>query len=150
MKRIYLFGRTLRVFFLICCTFLIYAMFDIVKSDLNFLNLLLFVISICFVVVWLIYMYSLGVFVNYKNKTIKIVTGFLRDNNREISLLDIKSIDIELDSNIGITFIIEYNYNSTEKIEYKFYRISFVEKSQYKRIKKQLAQINQFQFTRTE
>ena len=121
-------------------------MFDIVKNDFSFLNLFLLAISMCFVIVWLIYMYSLGVFVNYKNKTIKIVTGFLRGNSRERSLLDIKSVDIELNGDIGMTFIIEYNYNSTEKIEYKFYRISFVEKSQYKRIKKQLAQINQFQF----
>ena len=146
MKRIYLFGRILRIFFLISCVFLIYIMFDIVKTDFSFLNLFLLAISICFVVFWLIYIYSLGVFVNYKNKTIKIVTGFLRGNNRERSLLDIKSVDIELNGDIGMTFIIEYNYNSTEKIEYKFYRISFVEKSQYKRIKKQLAQINQFQF----
>ena len=146
MKRIYLFGRILRIFFLISCVFLIYIMFDIVKNDFSFLNLFLLAISMCFVIVWLIYMYSLGVFVNYKNKTIKIVTGFLRGNSRERSLLDIKSVDIELNGDIGMTFIIEYNYNSTEKIEYKFYRISFVEKSQYKRIKKQLAQINQFQF----
>lgn len=103
--------------------------------------MLLFVLAV--IVYGVIWMYSMGIFIDNRNNTIKIITGFSSDNRRERSLSDIKSIDAELNGNIGMTFLLNYNYDSTEKIEYKFYRISFVEKSQYKRIKKQLLQINQ-------
>lgn len=141
MKRIYLFGRTLRVFFLISCAFLIYGMFEIFKNDFSFLNLLLLVISICFVVVWLIYTYSLGIFIDRKNDKLKIVTGLLKEETRERVLSNIVSIDVELNGNLGMTYIINYKYNCVEKIGYKFYRISFLEEAQYKRIKKQLKKI---------
>ena len=144
MKRIYIFGRIIRISFLITFAFLIYAFVDMyVQSDFKFANLLL-LFFIALVVVWgIIWLYSMGLFLDKKNDIIKIVIGFSKDNRRERVLSAIESIDLELDRNIGMVFIIKYNYNYTEKIEYKFYRISFIEKSQYKRIKKQLKQINQ-------
>ena len=145
MKRIYLFGRILRIFFLISCVFLIYIMFDIVKNDFSFLNLFLLAISMCFVIVWLIYMYSLGIFIDRKNDKLKIVTGLSKNETKECVLSNVISMDVELNGNLGITYIINYKHHCMEKIDYKFYRISIVEKAQYKRIKKQLAQINQFQ-----
>ncbi len=141
MKRIYLFGRTLRIFFLIACSFLIYGMFEIVKSDFSFLNLLLLAISVCFVVAWLIYTYSLGIFIDRENDKLKIVTGFSKEETRERVLSNIVSIDVELNGELGMTYIINYKHNCTERIEYKFYRISIFEKAQYKRIKKQLRKI---------
>lgn len=142
MKRIYLFSRTLRFFFIISCIFLVYGMFEIVQSDFNFLNLLLLAISICFVVAWLIYTYSLGLFFDKENDKLKIVTGFSKKEINERVLSNINSIDVELNGNLGMTFIINYKHNCAEKIEYKFYRISILEKSQYKRLKKQLNKIN--------
>ena len=143
MKRIYIFGRVIRIPFLIAFTFSIYAFIDMyIQSNYSFINLVLLLFLFAVVIYNLIWMYSYGIFIDNKSGTIKIITGFSSNNKRERYLRDIKSIDVELNGNIGMTFSINYNYDSTEKIEYKFFRISFVEKSQYKRIKRQLAQIN--------
>ena len=141
MKRIYLFGRVLRIIFLISCALLICCMFEIVQNDFSFFNLFLLVISICFVVAWLIYTYSLGIFIDRENDKLKIVTGLSKKETTERVLSNIASIDIELNGDLGMTFIINYKYNCVEKIDYKFYRISSVEKIQYKRLKKQLNKI---------
>ena len=142
MKRIYIFGRVIRIAFLIAFAFLIYAFFDMyIQSSFSFFNLMLLLFVVAVAIYVLIWMYSFGIFIDNKNNTIKIITGFSSNNRRERSLSDIKSVDVELNGNIGMTFIIQYIYNSTERIEYKFYRISFLEKSQYKRIKKQLVQL---------
>lgn len=144
MKRIYIFGRVVRIPFLLAFAFLIYAFVDMyIQSNYSFFNLMMLLFVLAVIVYGVIWMYSMGIFIDNRNNTIKIITGFSSDNRRERSLSDIKSIDAELNGNIGMTFLLNYNYDSTEKIEYKFYRISFVEKSQYKRIKKQLLQINQ-------
>ena len=143
MKRIYIFGRVVRIPFLLAFAFLIYAFVDMyIQSNYSFFNLMMLLFVLAVIVYGVIWMYSMGIFIDNRNNTIKIITGFSSDNRRERSLSDIKSIDAELNGNIGMTFLLNYNYDSTEKIEYKFYRISFVEKSQYKRIKKQLLQIN--------
>ena len=84
--------------------------------------LLLFIVAVAIYV--LIWMYSFGIFIDNKNNTIKIITGFSSNNRKERYLSDIKSVDVELNGNIGMTFIIQYIYNSTERIEYEFYRIS--------------------------
>ena len=142
MKRIYIFGRVIRIPFLTAFSFLIYAFFDMyIQSNFSFFNLMLLLFVVAMAIYVLIWMYSYGIFINNKKNTIKIITGFSSNNRRERSLSDIKSVDVELNGNIGMTFIIQYIYNSTEKIEYKFYRISFLEKSQYKRIKKQVVQL---------
>lgn len=144
MKRIYIFGRVVRIPFLLAFAFLIYAFVDMyIQSNYSFFNLMMLLFVLAVIVYGVIWMYSMGIFIDNRNNTIKIITGFSSVNRRERSLSDIKSIDAELNGNIGMTFLLNYNYDSTEKIEYKFYRISFVEKSQYKRIKKQLLQINQ-------
>lgn len=144
MKRIYIFGRVVRITFLLAYAFLIYAFVDMyIQSNFSFLNLIMLLFVLAAIVFVLVSMYSFGIFIDNKSNTIKIITGFSSDNRRERSLSDIKSLDVELNGDIGMTFLINYNYNSIEKIEYKFYRISLVEKSQYKRIKKQLASINQ-------
>lgn len=117
-----------------------------IQSNFRFFNLILLLFVVAVVAYGFIEMYFLGIFIDSKNKTIKIRTGLSSNNRIERSLCQIKSIDVELNGNIGMTFFIKYKYHSTEKIEYKFYRISFVEKSQYKRIKKQLVQLNKFHF----
>ncbi len=144
VKKIYIIGRIVRISFLITSAFLIYAFVDMyIQSDFKFANLMfLFFIAIV-IVLGIAYIYSMGLFFDKKNDIVRIVTGFSNDNKRERVLSSIDSIDLELNGNIGMSFIIKYSYNYTEKIEYKFYRISFIEKAQYKRIKKQLTQINQ-------
>lgn len=116
-------------------------MFEIVQNDFSFFNLFLLAISICFVVAWLIYTYSLGIFIDRETDKLKIVTGLSKKETTERVLSNIASIDIELNGDLGMTFIINYKYNCVEKIDYKFYRISSVEKIQYKRLKKQLNKI---------
>lgn len=141
MKRIYLFGRLLRVFFLISCSFLVFGMVEILRSDFRFFNLFLLAVSVCFVIVWLIWTYSLGVFVDKKRNTLTVVTGLSSKEKRQRVLSNVSSVDVELNGNLGMTFIINYKHNCNEKIEYKFFRISFVEKSQYRRIKTQLSNL---------
>ena len=139
MKKIYLFSRTVRISFLISCLLLFYGMFEILKSQFDLKNLFLLLVSVCFVIIGLIWIYSLGIFIDKKNDKFKIVTGLSKRETRERVLSNIVSVDVELNGDIGMIFIIKYNYSTSEKIEYKFYRISFVEKAQYKRIKKQLS-----------
>ena len=112
-----------------------------IQSNFSFFNLMLLLFVVAVAIYVLIWMYSFGIYIDNKSNTIKIIAGFSSNNRRERSLSDINSVDVELNGNIGMTFIIHYIYNSTERIEYKFYRISFLEKSQYKRIKKQLVQL---------
>lgn len=139
MKKIYLFGRIVRMSFLISCIFLLYAMIEIAISQFDLKSLFLLVVSVCFVLVGLIWIYSLGIFIDKKNDKLKIVTGLSKTDRRERVLSNVISIDIEPKGDIGMIFIINYNYGSSEKIEYNFYRISLVEKAQYKRIQKQLS-----------
>ena len=140
-NKIYLFGRIVRISFLISCLFLLYAMVEIAISQFDLKNLFLLVVSVCFVMVGLIWIYSLGIFIDKKNDKLRIVTGLSKTETRERVLSNVVSIDIELNGDIGMIFIVNYNYGSSEKIEYNFYRISFVEKAQYRRIKKQLSKI---------
>ena len=141
MKRIYLFGRIVRIFSLISLAFLIYAFVDMyIQSDFDFTSLLLLILIVGFAILCLMWMYSIGIFIDKKNDILKIVTGF--SNNKVIVFSNVSSIDLELNGNIGMNFIINYKHNCSEKVEYKFYRISFLERTQYKRIKKQLLEIN--------
>ena len=80
----------------------------------------------------------MGVFVYSKKDKLRIVTGFLKSEKFERVLSNVVSVDVELRGDIGMDFIINYKYNSSDKIEYRFYRIAFVERLQYKRIKRQL------------
>lgn len=139
MKNIYLFGRTVRISFLISCLFLLYGMFEIVISQFDLKNLFLLLVSICFVIIGLIWIYSVGIFIDKKNNKLQIITGLSKREKRERVLSNIVSVDVELNGDIGMIFIIKYNYSASEKIEYKFFRISSLEKAQYKRIKKQLS-----------
>lgn len=142
MKRIYIFGRIVKTAFILSSLFLIYAFIDLyIKSSFKFINLLLLIIIVGFVIFCLVWIYSMGVFIDKKNNKVKIVTGFLKEEKLVRPLSDINTFDIELKDNIGMNFIINYKYGYSEKIFYHFYRISIVEKSQYKRLKKQLSKI---------
>lgn len=141
MKKIYIFGGIVRISFLISCIFLLYAMVEIVISRFDLKNLFLLLVSVCFVIIGLIWIYSLGIFIDKKNDKFKIVTGLSKRETRERVLSNIVSVDVELNGDIGMIFIINYKYSGSEKIQYNFYRISFVEKAQYRRIKKHLSKL---------
>lgn len=142
MKRIYMFGRVVRISFLISFAFLIYAFVDMyIQSNFYFENLLLLVLAVVSAICVLIWIYSMGLFIDKKNNILKIVVGFSKKDKIERSLSDVESIDVELCQDIGMNFIINYRHHCSEKIEYRFYRISFLEKSQYKRLKRQLSKI---------
>ena len=103
MKRIYLFGRIVRISFLISFMFLIYAFIDMyIQSDFSFRNLLL-LIFIIVVTIWvMVWIYSMGVFIDRNNKSLKIVTGFSKKNIKILPLNIISSIDVELNGDRGM------------------------------------------------
>ena len=142
MKKIYLFGRIIRISFLISFMFLIYAFVDMyIKSNFSFRNLLLLIFIIVVTIFVIVWIYSMGVFIDRNNNSLKIVTGFSKKDIKVLLLSAINSIDVELIRNYGMNFIVYYKNGFAEKIEYKFYRISIVEELQYKRLKKQLNKI---------
>lgn len=121
---------------------MLFAFVDMyIQSDFQFKNLLLLILGIIFVVFGLIWIYSMGIFIDQKNDKLKIKIGFSKKERVERVLSIVESVDVELYDGIGMYFIINYKYYDIEKIKYVFYRISFVEKWQYKRIKKQLSNI---------
>lgn len=71
----------------------------------------------------------------------KIVLGFSKENKFERNISVVQSLDIELVNNIGMNFIINYKNGYSEKRYYAFYRISFVEQAQFKRLKKSFNEI---------
>lgn len=99
----------------------------------------MFVISV--VVFSFVWMYSMGVFIDEKKNTVKIVTGFTKQDKFIRAFSSIDHIDVEPHGVLGMYFIIQYTNHSKERIYYQFYRIYIVEKLQYKRIKKQLSKI---------
>ena len=71
-----------------------------------------------------------------------MILGLSNKNKYERILNSISSIDIVNDLNLGVDVIINYLDGRKEKIYYHFYRISFVEKLQFKRLKRQLNKVN--------
>ena len=97
--------------------------------------------AIVFTVCGLLWIYTQGVFINRKNNKLKIVVGISKRDRYERVLSDIQALDVEKVSSIGMKFIMIHQNGSVEKIEYKFYRISFFEEAQFKRMKRQLRKI---------
>ena len=143
MKRIYLYGRGVRIVMLLSFGFLLWAFTDIyIQSDYSLANLALLIlgaIAAVFVVIW---MYSMGIFLDRKHNKLKIVMGFLYRERKEISLDGLESVDVALNGNLGMIFVIRYTYHRTEHFEHRFFRISFLEKWQFSRIKRQLDKMN--------
>ncbi|MBQ3067057.1 MAG: hypothetical protein IJD18_03405 [Clostridia bacterium] len=139
MKKIFLFGRMLRIFFIISFLFILYAMIDMcVASEFEIKYILFTLIVLFFVVIGLFWIYSLGIVFDFRKNTFKLILGLSNKNKHERVLKNISSVDIVNNSNLGIEFVINYLDGGSEKIFYHFYRISFLEKLQFKRLKKQL------------
>ena len=143
MERIYLFGRIYRIWFLISFMFINYAFIDMyIQSDFSFKNLLLLIFIIVVTIYSIVQSYSLGVFIDRNNDSLKLVTGLSKKDIKVLPLSAVSFIDVELIVNYGMNFIIHYRHGCIEIIEYKFYRISIVEELQYKRLKKQLNKVD--------
>lgn len=139
MRKIFLFGRFIRICFIISFAFIIYAMFDMgFQSSFDIKYILLTLLVIIFVVFGLKWLYSLGLSINYKKDRLILIQGLTKVNQYERVLSNVKSIDIEKELNIGFTFVIKYKDGYIERIKYKFYRISIVEEGQIKRLKQQI------------
>lgn len=139
MRKIFLFGRFVRNCFIISVVFIIYAMFDMcLQSSFDIKYILLTLLVIIFVIFGLTWLYSLGLSINYKKDRLILTLGLTKVNKYERVLSNVELIDIEKESNLGFNFVIKYKDGYTERIKYKFYRISMVEEGQFKRLKKQI------------
>lgn len=142
MKKIFLFGRLTRIAFIISLAFLAYAMVDMtIQSQFSVKYILLTLVVFVLIVFALLWIYSLGVVVDKKKNNLKIILGLTFNNIHERALSNIASIDVVKDRNLGMNFILNYSYGASETIYYKFYRISFIEEIQFKRIKKSLTNL---------
>ena len=104
MKRIYLFGRIVRISFLISFIFLVYAFIDMyIQSDFSFKNLLLLIFIIAVTIWMMVWIYSMGLFIDRNNETLKLVTGFSKKDIKVLALGNVSSIDVELNGNCGMT-----------------------------------------------
>lgn len=139
MKKIFLFGRFVRICFIISFAFIIYAMFDMcLKSSFDIKYILLTLLVIIFVIFGLTWLYSLVLSINYKKDRLILTLGLTKVNQYERVLSNVESIDIEKELNLGFSFVIKYKDGYIERIKYKFYRISIVEECQFKRLKRQI------------
>ncbi|MBE6676361.1 MAG: hypothetical protein E7594_05925 [Ruminococcaceae bacterium] len=143
MKRIYLYGRGVRIVMLLSFGFLLWAFTDMyIQSDYSLANLALLILGAVAAVCVMVWMYSMGIFLDRKHNKLRIVMGFLYRERKEISLDGLESVDVALNGNLGMTFVIRYTYHRTEHFEHRFFRISFLEKWQFSRIKRQLDKMN--------
>lgn len=143
MKKIFLFGTLIRFFFIISFIFVIYAMIDMcVTSGFQIKYILFTAIVLFFVIIGMLWIYSLGIVFDFKKNKFKLVLGLSNKNKYERIIKNISSVDMVNDLNLGVEFIINYLDGSKEKIYYHFYRISFVENLQFKRLKRQLNKVN--------
>ena len=143
MKKIYLFGRAVRIFFLMSLGFFLYAFADMcVQSGFAIKNILLLLLVMLLAAFGVCWIYLLGIRIDRQNGKVKLVLGLSSSYIYERALDHIASLDVEKESNVGMYFIIHYRNGGSEKLFYRFYRVSFIEASQFKRIKRELAKMN--------
>ena len=139
MKRVFILGRAVRIVCLLLSVLLLGALTEMcIHSGFAFIDLMILIACACLVGFGIYYMYSMGIFADYKRNRLRIVTGLLARDRKEVALSGVESIDVSLDRNRTMIFTIHYTYNRKETVAYTFFRISFVEKWQYRRIKKEL------------
>jgi hypothetical protein len=142
MKKIFLFGRITRIFFLMSFGFLLYAFVDMcIQSEFAIKNVLFLLLVVLFVAFGVFWIYLPGVEIDRVNGKVKLILGLSSDHVYERIMDDIASLDVEKESNIGMHFIIRYKNGYSQKLLYRFYRVSFIEEIQFKRIKRELAKL---------
>ena len=142
MKKIFLFGRLTRIACIISLAFCAYAFVDMtIQSQFAIKYIFMMPVVFVFVVFGLLRIYLLGIVIDKKKNSVILILGLTDRNIHKRVLSNIESIDVVKDRNLGMNFILHYNYGASEKLYYKFYRVSFVEEAQFKRIKKSLAKL---------
>lgn len=144
MKRIFIFGLFTRIFMFLSILFMIYLPInDLFSNGIKFDNLIIIIILIIFLGVVVYWQWTLGIFLNVKKNRITISFYMDKSKNVERVLSDIESISLEERKNYGFDFIIKHKNGYIEKINYKFFRLVWLESIQSKRIKQKLKELNQ-------
>lgn len=144
MKRIFIFGLFTRIFMFLSILFMIYLPInDLFSNGIKFDNLIIIIILIIFLGVVVYWQWTLGIFLNVKKNRITISFYMDKSKNVERALSDIESISLEERKNYGFDFIIKHKSGYIEKINYKFFRLVWLESIQSKRIKQKLKELNQ-------
>ena len=143
MKRIFIFGLFTRIFIFLSILFMIYLPInDMFSNGIKFDNLIITIILIIFLGLAVYLQWTLGIFLNVKKNRITISFYMNKSKNIERTLSDIESISLEERKNYGFDFIIKHKNGYIEKINYKFYRLVWLESIQSKRIKQKLKKLN--------
>lgn len=142
MKKVFLFGRFVRIAFVLLLSFFTYAFVDMtIQSQFAIKYVFMMLVEFVFVVFGLLWIYSLGIVIDKKKNSLILILGLTDKNIHKRALSNIVSIDVVKDGNLGMNFILNYSYGTSDKFYYKFYRISFIEEIQFKRIKKRLTKL---------
>jgi hypothetical protein len=112
-----------------------------VQSGFAFKNILFLLLTVVLAVWAVLWIYSLGISIDQKNGSVKLTLGLSSNHIHERALEHIASLGVEKESNVGMSFIIYYRNGHSEKLFYRFYRVSFIEAGQFKRIKRELTNI---------
>ena len=115
---------------------------DCIINRSNFKNISLITILFVFLLLVIYWQWTLGIFINKKRKILVFSFYMNKSENIERLISDIKSIELEKEKNLGFNFIVSFKDGYKEKIFYRFYRISFIEEIQFKRIRKELIKLN--------
>ena len=138
MKRVFIYGRATRIISLIAFSYFAYLLIrDCVRNEFQTKQLILLLVYLVFSVAVIIQMYTVGIFINRKTNTLRIVLGLSKENCQLLLYL-VKSVDVERVKKIGMDFIINYRDGSSKRIRYLFYRLTWLESLQFNRIKRQL------------
>lgn len=144
MKKIFIFGLFTRIFTVLSILFMIYlSINDLFYNGIRFDNLIIMIILIIFLGVVIYWQWTLGIFLNIKKNRIKISFYMDKSKNVERVLSDIESISLDEKKNYGFDFVIKHKNGYIEKINYKFFRLVWLESIQAKRIKNELKKVNQ-------
>ena len=99
----------MRLFSIFSFIFLIYGMIDMtVTSGFQIKYIMFTVIVLFFVIIDMIWIYSLGIVFDFKKNKFKLILGLSNKNKYERILNSISSIDIVNDLNLGVDVIINY------------------------------------------
>ena len=125
-----------------CLGLLLYAFIDMcVQSGFAFKSMLLLLLVFVLAVFGVFLLYFPGVRIDRKNDKVKLMLGFSANDIHERELAHIASLDVEKEANLGIYFIVNDQSGHSERFFYRFYRVSFIEAMQFKRIKRELASL---------
>ena len=142
MKRIYIFSLFTRLFTVFGCLFMMYLPINnLTSKGAGIENISAIVVLFIFLILSIYWQWTVGIFFNVKND--RIIFSFYINKNKDVERImsEIKSIEVIKENHLGFDFIIYYKDGYEETLFYKFYRVSFFEEIQLRRLKRQLNQL---------